>query len=51
MPAASDSSRLVSPDMAEGTTTMRCPAACHLATRQATLRMRSTEPTEVPPNF
>src|SRR4051812_1637118 len=37
--------------MAEGTTTSWCPAACHLATRRATLRMRSTEPTDVPPNF
>jgi hypothetical protein len=37
--------------MAEGTTTTLCPAAFHFATRRATLRMRSVEPTEVPPNF
>src|SRR5690606_27995423 len=48
---ASPSRRLVSPDMAEGTTTTWCPARCHLATRAATLRMRSTEPIEVPPYF
>ena len=43
--------RSVSPAIAEGTTTRSWPAAFHLATRRATLRMRSTEPTEVPPNF
>jgi hypothetical protein len=42
---------LVSPAIAEGTTTMSWPAVRHLATRWATLRMRSAEPTEVPPNF
>src|SRR5688572_12016020 len=48
---ASAISRLVSPDIAEGTTTRSWPAAFHLATRRATLRIRSTEPTDVPPNF
>src|SRR3954463_3466443 len=48
---ASASSRLVSPAMAEGTTTPSCPAARHLAPRRATFRIRSTEPTEVPPYF
>src|SRR5260370_30050854 len=48
---ASASRRLVSPAIAEGTTTSWCPAACHFATRRATLRIRSSEPTEVPPNF
>src|SRR3954465_11268851 len=48
---ASAISRFVSPAIADGTTTMSWPAACHLTTRRATLRMRSTEPTEVPPNF
>ena len=43
--------RLVSPAMAEGTTTMSWPIAFHRATRRATLRMRSMVPTEVPPNF
>ena len=43
--------RLVSPAIAEGTTTRSWPAAFHFATRRATLRMRSIEPTEVPPNF
>jgi len=42
---------LVSPAMAEGTTTRSWPAAFHLATRRATFLIRSTEPTEVPPNF
>jgi hypothetical protein len=42
---------LVSPAIAEGTTTTLWPAALHFATRRATLRMRSIEPTEVPPNF
>lgn len=30
---------------------MSCPAAFHFATRRATFLIRSTEPTEVPPNF
>ncbi len=46
---ASASRRLVSPLMAEGTTTIWCPARAHLATRLATLRMRSVEPIDVPP--
>ena len=46
---ARPSRRLVSPLMAEGTTTIWCPARAHLATRLATLRMRSVEPIEVPP--
>src|SRR6185295_10235537 len=41
----------VSPAMADGTTTRSCPAAFHLATRCATLRIRSIEPTDVPPYF
>ena len=48
---ASAISRLVSPDMAEGTTTSWCPCAFQRATRLATFLMRSVEPTEVPPNF
>src|SRR5688500_2842857 len=48
---ASAISRLVSPAIAEGTTTRSWPAAFHLATRCATFLIRSTEPTEVPPNF
>src|SRR6201997_1225701 len=46
---ARPSRRLVSPDIAEGTTTILWPALCHLATRLATFLMRSTEPIEVPP--
>jgi hypothetical protein len=46
---ASPSSRLVSPLIAEGTTTNWWPARAHLATRLATLRMRSVVPIEVPP--
>ncbi len=46
---ASASRRLVSPLIAEGTTTMRWPARAHLATRLATLWIRSGEPIEVPP--
>src|SRR5690348_4264114 len=48
---ASAISRLVSPAMAEGTTTRSCPAARHFATRRATFLIRSTEPTDVPPYF
>jgi hypothetical protein len=46
---ARPSSRLVSPLMALGTTTIWWPARAHLATRRATLRMRSVEPIDVPP--
>jgi hypothetical protein len=46
---ASASSRLVSPLIAEGTTIIWWPARAHLATRLATLRMRSVDPMEVPP--
>jgi len=46
---ASASRRFVSPLIAEGTTTRRCPARTHLATRRATLWIRSGEPIEVPP--
>src|SRR5687767_13335565 len=46
---ARPSRRLVSPLMALGTTTIWWPALCHLATRLATLRMRSVEPMHVPP--
>ena len=47
--AAKPSKRFVSPLMALGTTTIWWPARAHLATRRATLRMRSGEPMEVPP--
>ena len=46
---ASPSSRFVSPLIADGTTTSWWPARTHLATRLATLRMRSVDPIEVPP--
>ena len=46
---ARPSRRLVSPLIADGTTTIWWPARAHLATRLATLRMRSGEPIEVPP--
>jgi hypothetical protein len=46
---ARPSRRLVSPLMALGTTTSWWPARTHLATRLATLRMRSVEPIDVPP--
>src|ERR1700694_3781897 len=45
------SRRLVSPDMAETTTTMSWPAVRAAMARRATLRMRSTSPTDVPPYF
>src|SRR5687767_639811 len=51
MLSASAIRRLVSPAMAEGTTTRSWPAAFHFATRRATFLIRSIEPTEVPPNF
>src|SRR6476660_8026227 len=41
--------RLVSPDIADGTTTIWWPASCHFATRFATFLMRSVEPIDVPP--
>ena len=43
------SRRFVSPLIADGTTTSWCPALTHLATRRATLWIRSGEPIEVPP--
>src|SRR6266581_3211811 len=48
---ASAISLLVSPLIAETTTTSRCPALLNLATRFATLLIRSAVPTEVPPYF
>ena len=48
---ASASSRLVSPAIAEGTTTIWWPSRWNFATRRATLRIRSTLPTDVPPYF
>ncbi len=48
---ASPSSRLVSPDIAETMTTTSCPLRCVARQRLATLRMRSTVPTDVPPYF
>ena len=44
-------SRLVSPLIALTTRTTRLPARWVAMARRATLRMRSTEPTEVPPYF
>src|SRR5438094_1333142 len=46
---ARPSRRLVSPLIADGTTIIWWPARAHLATRLATLRMRSVDPIEVPP--
>src|SRR5947208_151153 len=46
---ARPSRRFVSPLIADGTTTIWWPARAHLATRLATLRMRSGDPIEVPP--
>jgi hypothetical protein len=48
--ASSVSSSVVCP-MAETTTTRSSPRARARATRRATARIRSGEPTEVPPNF
>src|SRR5258706_11298489 len=48
---ASASSRLVSPAIAEGTTTSWCPSPAKRATRRATSRIRSGLPIEVPPYF
>ncbi|MNZ92180.1 hypothetical protein D3C78_1111950 [compost metagenome] len=48
---ASSIRRLVSPLMADTTTTMSCPASRNFFTLSATCPMRSTLPTEVPPNF
>src|SRR6476646_3273046 len=48
---ARPSRRLVSPDMAEGTTTSWWPSFTNRCTRRATSRMRSGLPMEVPPYF
>src|SRR5690554_43260 len=48
---ASAISRLVSPLMAETTITSSCPSALNFLIFSATWVMRSTLPTEVPPNF
>src|ERR1700748_3860756 len=45
------SSRLVSPDIAETTTTRSCPAARAWRHLRATARMRSGSATDVPPYF
>ena len=45
------SRRLVSPDMAETTTTTSCPCLRVATARRATLRIRPASPTEVPPYF
>src|SRR5579859_4381488 len=45
------SRRLVSPLIALTMRTTLCPAFCVAMARRATLRMRSTEPTDVPPYF
>jgi len=42
---------VVSPLIALTTRTTRCPARWAAMARRATLRIRSIEPTEVPPNF
>ena len=42
---------MVSPDIAETTTTTSCPAFWAAMQRRATFLMRSTSPTEVPPYF
>ncbi len=44
-------SRLVSPDMADTTTTIWCPSDLYRATRLATARILSGVPTDVPPYF
>src|SRR5262249_32157288 len=49
--AASLSRRLVSPAIALTMTTTSLPAACVARARAATCLIRSTVPTEVPPNF
>jgi hypothetical protein len=49
--ATSLSSRFVSPDMAETTTTTSWPAFWAAMQRRATFLMRSVSPTEVPPYF
>jgi hypothetical protein len=46
---ARPSRRFVSPLIADGTTIIWWPARTHLATRLATLRIRSVEPIDVPP--
>src|SRR5688572_31559743 len=48
---ASESSRLVSPLIALTIRTTSCPSSCVRSARLATARMRSSEPTDVPPNF
>src|SRR5437016_3033780 len=48
---ASARSRLVSPAMADGTTTSWWPSLAKCATRRATSRIRSRLPMEVPPYF
>jgi hypothetical protein len=42
---------LVSPAIADTTTTIRLPASRDLTTRSATALIRSIDPTEVPPYF
>jgi len=49
--AANSINRFVTPPMAETTATTLCPAAWVANNLEATLRMRSGEPTEVPPYF
>jgi hypothetical protein len=48
---ASFTSLSVSPDMADTTTATPLPGLRSAATIRATRRMRSTSPTDVPPNF
>ena len=45
------SSRFVSPDIAETTTTTSLPSFCVAMHRRATFLIRSMSPTEVPPYF
>src|SRR5450830_172490 len=51
MALASSIRRLVSPLMADSTTTRSSPASRNFLTLSATCSILSTEPTEVPPNF
>src|SRR5262249_28127787 len=51
MSRTQSTSWLVAPAMAETTTATSAPASASRFTRRATARMRSTSPTEVPPNF
>ena len=49
--SSSATNLLLTPDIAEVTTTIRFPRPTSPATNSAALRMRSPSPTEVPPNL